>query len=68
MLFSSKSWCTRLPSHCVIIEKWRKSLAKSGMSRPLIADLSKAFVCILHDLLAAHGFDYNYLQLLQAIS
>ena len=41
-----------------------------GVSGTLLTDLSKAFDCILHDLfiakLAAYGFDYNSLQMLQS--
>ena len=40
------------------------------MSGALLSDLSKGFDCILHDLLiqklAAYGFDYNSLQMLQS--
>ena len=40
------------------------------MSGPLLTDCSKAFNCILHGLLiaklAAYGFDYNSLQILQS--
>ena len=58
--------------HCllVMIEKWRQCLDKGGISGALLTDLSKAFGCILHDLLiaklAAYGFDYNSLQLIQS--
>ena len=42
-------------------EKWEQCLDKE-MCGPLLADLSKAFECISHDLLiaklAAYGFDY----------
>ena len=41
-----------------------------GVSGTLLTDLSKVFDCILHDLfigkLAAYGFDYNSLQMLQS--
>ena len=40
------------------------------MSRLLLTDLSKAFDCVLHDLLiakfAAHGFDYDSLFFIQS--
>ena len=58
--------------HCllVMVEKWRQCLDDGGVSRALLTDLSKAFDCILHDLfiakLAAYGFDYNSLQMLQS--
>ena len=50
--------------------KWRKYLDKDGVSGALIKDLSKAFGCLLHDLLiakfAAYGFDYKSLTLIQS--
>ena len=51
-------------------EKWRKYLDKDGVSGALLTDLSKAFDCLLHDLLiaklAAYGFDYESLTLIQS--
>ena len=58
--------------HCllVMVEKWRQCLDNGGVSGDLLIDLSKAFNCILHDLLiaklASFGFDYNLLQMLQS--
>ena len=58
--------------HCllVMVEKWRQCLDNGGVSGTLLTDLSKAFDCILHDLLiakfAAYGFNYNALQMLQS--
>ena len=44
-----------------MIDKWQKCLDKDGVNGVLLTDLSKAFDCLLHDLLiakrAAHGFD-----------
>ena len=58
--------------HCllVMLEKWRASLDKGGCSGVLLTDLSKAFVCLAHDLLIAkveaYGFDYNSIKLLHS--
>ena len=47
-------------------EKWRKCLDKGG----ILTDLSKAFDCILRDLLiaelAAYGFDYQSLRIMES--
>ena len=49
-------------------EKWRKFLDKDGVNGALLTDLSKAFDCLLHDILiaklAAYGFDYEHLTLI----
>ena len=58
--------------HCllVMVEKWKQCLDNGGVSGALLKDLSKAFGCILHDLLivklVAYGFEYNSLQILQS--
>ena len=58
--------------HCLLVmtEKWRKCLDKGGISGAILTDLSKAFNCILHDLLiaklAAYGFDYQSLRIMES--
>ena len=58
--------------HCLLVmtEKWRKCLDKGGISGVILTDLSKAFDCILHDLLiaklAAYGFDYQSLKIMES--
>ena len=51
-----------------LVEKWRRGLDKSKKCGVLLTDLSKAFDCLLHDLLIAklhaYGFDYLSLKLI----
>ena len=51
-----------------MIEKWRKCLDRHGKAGVILTDLSKAFDCLVHDLLIAklraYGFDYLSLKLI----
>ena len=53
-----------------MFEKWKKVLDNGGSCGALLVDLSKAFDCIVHDLLLAklstYGFDYNSLKLINS--
>ena len=62
MIYSTYTW------DLVRVQKWQKYLDKDGVSGALLADLSKAFDCPLHDLLigklAAFGFNKESLTLI----
>ena len=52
----------------VMLEKLRKCLDSKGSTGILLADMSKAFDCLIHDLLIAtlhaHGFECNAIKLI----
>ena len=52
------------------MNKWQKCLDKGGISGAMLTDLSKAFDCILHNLLiaklAAYGFDHQSLRIIDS--
>ena len=58
--------------NCLVFmtEMWRKALDKSKKCGVLLTDLSKAFDCLVHDLLIAklhaYGFDYLSLKLINS--
>ena len=53
-----------------LVEKWKVSLDKKGYAEAMLIDLSKAFDTFNHELLLAklnaHGFDKNFLQIIQS--
>ena len=54
----------------VMVEKWKRCLDNKGSTGVVMTDLSKAFDCLIHDLLIAklnaYGFDYNSLKLVNS--
>ena len=53
-----------------MFEKWKKVQDNGGSRGAILVDLSKAFDCIIHDLLlakpSAYGFNYNSLKLINS--
>ena len=64
-------WIRFSTQYCLFVmtEKGQKCLDKGGVSWAILTDLSKAFDCILHDLLivklAAYGFNYQSLRIIE---
>ena len=58
--------------HCLLamIEKWRKTVNKGGKTGAILADLSKAFDCIDHNLLVpkldTYGFEKQSIDFLHS--
>ena len=54
----------------VMTEKWQKCLGKGDVNGAILADLLKVFDCILHKhliaKLAAYGFDYQSLRIMES--
>ena len=54
-----------------MFEKWKKVPDNGGICSALLVNLSKAFDCIVHDLLlaklSAYGFGYNSLKLINSV-
>ena len=58
----------QLPKLLAMFGKWKKTPDNDGSCISILVDLSKAFDCIVHDLLlaklSAYGFDFNSLKLI----
>ena len=54
-----------------MIRTWRKSFGEGGEGEPLLTDVSKAFGCLLHELLIAklhaYGGRYHFLKTITSI-
>ena len=66
--FGFREGCSAQQYLLIMIEEWRASLDQNGTCAALLTDLSKAFDCLLHDLLIAklhaYGCDLPSLKLL----